>query len=66
MQRRVVARVTDVHDELSRIDRPPVSRFIPVAERARIQVELDVLGFAGAYADFIETLKFALGAAALR
>src|ERR1700690_3907183 len=66
LQRRVLGRVADAHDELAGIDRPAVSGDVPIAEAPSIEFEPQMLGFAGRKADLLEALEFAFGPAALR
>src|SRR5580704_2193103 len=62
VERRVFAGVADAKNELAGIDDPFVGRLVPVTEGARVEIERDVLGFAGSETDFGEALQLALRA----
>ena len=61
VQWRIFAGIANEDDELAGIDSPLVGCLIPVAEGARVEIESDVLRFAGSEADLFKAFEFAFG-----
>lgn len=58
--------IADVELKFTGVHLPCFGGFVPVGERAGVEGESDVLGFAGGEADFFEAFKLAFGAGYFR